>query len=120
MCIEDVEIGLASTGSESTVAIGLVDTLAIAADPNRTQLVFGPPQANTVWLTTQNAAALGVGWVLTPSSPPLVISLRDWGTLVTKQWRGIASVGAENISVAFASLNEAQFKTQKRKWEMGY
>lgn len=120
MCLQDIAIGQASVGTETTVNIGLTDTQAIAADNARTTLVFGPPQANTVWLTTENAAALGTGFILTPTSPPLVITLRDWGSLVTKQWRGIASVGAENISVVTASLNEAQYKSKWRALQLGY
>lgn len=120
MCIEDVEIGIASTASETTVNVGLVDQLLLAADPTRTQMVIGPPAANSVWVTTENAAALGIGFVLTPTSPPLVISLRDWGTMVQKQWRAIAATAAQNVSVVAASLNEVQFMSQKRKWELGF
>jgi len=120
MCLQDLAIGQSTTSAESSVLVGLTDTLLAAADPTRTVLVFGQPLANSVWVTSRSAAAVGTGFILTPSTPPLVLCLADWGTTVQRQWRGIAVTAAQSISVVAGLLSVEQFRQRWREMQERY
>lgn len=98
MCMEDVKIGRAALTSETQVAIGVASGNVIAASPNCFCLIFSPPAAGTVYLTTNGPAVVGVGLALTANAGPIILTLELHGALVTKAWFGIAS-GATTIQV---------------------
>lgn len=98
MCIEDVRLGRQSIWSENNVPVGIASGNLCAASPNRVALVFSPPLAGTVTISTISPVVSGVGFALNAGGLPLMLNIRDHGQMVTQAWFAIASV-ATSIQV---------------------
>lgn len=103
MCMEDVRIGRAALFSETQVAIGVASGNVVAASPNCFALVFSPPAAGTVTLSTNTPVVAGAGFALNANGLPLMLNIKDHGAMVTKAWFGIGS-GATTIQVGQAIM----------------
>ncbi len=98
MCMEDVRIGRLANFAESNVAVGVASAQVVAASPNCYALMFSPPAAGTVTLSTITPVVAGVGFSLNAGGLPLLLNIKDHGAMVTKAWFGIAT-GATTIQV---------------------
>lgn len=98
MCIEDIRLGRLTAVSEVNVAVGVASAQVIAASPLRTELIFSPPVAGSVSLSTISPVVLNTGLQLNAGGPPIALNIRDHGQLCSQAWFGIAS-GATSIQV---------------------
>jgi len=46
-----------------------------------------------------NPAVVGQGFELVAGAPPLMLNIRDHGDMVTRQWFGIITVGADDVTI---------------------
>lgn len=110
MCIQDYAIGMGLFTSEKVVAVGLSSGIVVAANPNRTLLIFAHPASNTVHLSTINPADATVGFHLGSTDQPVYLHVLHHGNLPSKAWYGIATGGAVNISVFEGEFDLAQIR----------
>lgn len=85
--------------SESVVNVGLTSTTVIGPSATRIGLMFTSPPTNRITLTTVGAAVLDQGLTLNPGQGPVTLNYAWHGELVRKGWRGITTVGAQNLAV---------------------
>jgi len=103
MCMEDYRLARAALFTESQAAVGVASSQIVANTPNCTMIIFSPPAAGTVTLSTINPAVALQGFQLAAGQPPLVISYLTHGAMCTKAWFAIAS-GATTIQVGQAVM----------------
>jgi hypothetical protein len=91
--------GLQFGSSESAVAVGTSSGVFISANPDRIGLIISCPPVNRVTLSTRTVAVSGQGIVLNPGGPPLLLTAKFHGNLVSRGLSAIADVGAQTIGV---------------------
>lgn len=99
MCMEDVRIGReALTVSAGVIqAAGLVESLLLPVDPHRFAIIISAGGDGFHWVYPKGFDVSLGGIILrgtaTYSPPPLVLSLKDHGALVTAEWRTYGTAG---------------------------
>lgn len=99
MCLADYAIGRSLFGSERQVPIAAATGLLIEANPNRALVIFGPPKTNDVWISTNNPAAVGQGFLLAVGAQPFVLDWQRHGNQASRAWYAITVANTDNISV---------------------
>jgi hypothetical protein len=89
--MEDVRLGRLTAVAETNVAVGAASAQIVAASPTRTVLIFSPPVAGSVTLSTIGPVVLNTGFQLNAGGLPLMLNVEDHGTFVSQAWFGIAS-----------------------------
>lgn len=99
MCLADYAIGQSLFGSERQLAVAATSGILVEANKNRALLIFGPPKTNNVWISTNNPAVVGQGFILTVGAQPFVLDWQRHGNQASRAWYAITVAGADNISV---------------------
>ena len=92
MCCEDMTIGHESKSQPTVIAVPAAAVQLVMASPNRIALVFGNPSIGAVGITTLQPTAATDGMQLTPTSPPIMLNIRDHGDLVQRSWFAFGTV----------------------------
>lgn len=98
MCMEDIRLGRQSLWTETNTAVGIASGNLVAGSPTRDVLIFSPPLAGTVTISTVSPVVAGVGFALNAGGLPLMLNIRDHGAMVTAAWFSIATA-ATSIQV---------------------
>lgn len=99
MCMEDIKIGRETKMVQTPKVVGVAAAVIVQADPLRTKLVFCSPSSGNVTLSLKEGVTAGVGLIVPTGLNPFVMSIEDFGQLVTMQWYAIGSAGGLNMSV---------------------
>lgn len=117
MCMQDLCIGLATDVGEMPGSVTNVVTQQIGGDPNRTLLIIGPPNVGSIWLTTSNSPAVGVGIQVSSNDPPFVMDVSTFGQLVQKGWNIIGSAaGPMLFSYYEGRLNAKRYRSYMNEY----
>jgi hypothetical protein len=103
MCMEDIRLGRQDLFTETNVPVANVSGSLVSPGPNCITLIFSPPLAGTVTISTISPVVSGVGFALNAGGLPLMFNIRDHGALCNKPWFAIGSV-ATSIQVGVGLL----------------
>ena len=105
MCIEDIRLGRQIQHAETNINVLNANLPVVQSNHARVYLVFWPPIAGTINLTTQEPALATTGIQLTPTSHPLVLDIKTHGKLVCRNWFAISdAAGGRNLSIHEGTL----------------
>lgn len=80
-------------------AVATSATKVLNNNPNRIAIIISVVAANNVYFGLNKNIASGGGMLLTNAMPPMTLTVKDYGEIVTAEWWGIADVGATNVYV---------------------
>lgn len=86
---------------ETDVAVAVTVGEAIRANPDRLMVTFVNLGANVVIISTRSNPSSGRGYYLAANGGTISMSVRDDGTLPTRQFNAIALVGASTLSISW-------------------
>lgn len=105
MCWEDKLIGRASGGFERIATLSTGSTeLVVPASDRRIVLVFVQVDAAIVTVSTTDPVVSGRGLQITDVSGPVVMTIEEYGSLVTKAWYGIPSITTRFLTIYEVTL----------------
>jgi hypothetical protein len=97
--MEDVRLGRKTVTQQRNVTVPVSSIPVVQRSPNRILLVFFPPLSGTITLQVSGTAVQDAGINLTSASHPLVMNVKDYGDVVTKDWDAIHSVGGVTLAI---------------------
>ena len=104
MCLQDIVIGRASISGQETFTVGTTVGRYLNSQPERTSIIFCPPNAGTVtWSTKPNPVA-GEGLVIEASDSPFGIDIAKYGGLIIRPWFPIADAADRVCTVLTSAL----------------
>jgi hypothetical protein len=121
VCLQDLAMGFATDVGESSVNIlSVSSTPVIGGNPKRTMLYFTPPVSGNVWLSTNNAAAVGLGLHLHSSLPGVLLTIQQYGQLVQKGWSGINDTAPSLIGIFEGFMDPDKLAHFMQQLKAGY
>lgn len=105
MCIEDIRIGRRTVTRELRAIIANTSGIFVQSSPKRTVLVFLPPPSGVLTLSMDDPVTGNQGIVLNTSSPPIVMTVQQWGDVTKRNFFAIHSVGGV-VCTAFEGVLE--------------
>jgi hypothetical protein len=77
--------------------VGTSSTLLSGFNCHRRRLIFNPTQTNRVWVSFGQAAAVGVGYLLSPQAAPWPLSLENCGASIQQDVFAISENAGETV-----------------------
>lgn len=99
MCFEDVKLGRKAAFRETVVAVAGTATQLVSADARRIALIIGTSTLDNLTVSTLRSVAVGAGIGLTVGTPGLLMTIQDYGQLVTAAWFGVSDAPGQSHSI---------------------
>lgn len=97
MCIEDVRLGRAMTGTFSFGSVGTTAAQLIRGNQRRSSLVISCPATARVTLSDQPGQAIDQGLTLPAGGSPLRLSIQQDGAWITKILYAVGAAGTQTV-----------------------
>lgn len=101
MCMEDIRLGRTSGAIERTVDVNGVTAVAICqGNPKRTRLIVSGNTSTAMAISTDSQAPTTTkGLWLSAFNPIRILTVEEFGNLVTQPWFGYTAVGNDRMTV---------------------
>ena len=93
MCCEDLKMGRATRSSARTVALAAGNNACIAPSASRVAIILGSGSAATIGFAPFNMSAITDGIQRGTGQVPTVMTIQEYGDLVTKGWSIFTAAG---------------------------
>jgi hypothetical protein len=110
MCLQDIQIGRKSNGTQYIVAISnATSRQLVPANIQRVALIISPPASGYITVSFANTAVIDQGINIPSSSPPVILTIENTKGLLTRPMTVIHSAAAMSLGVWESSFDERNF-----------
>jgi hypothetical protein len=115
MCLEDIRIGRFSRAYylSTLMAAGVIAEIA-PEDKNRIAIIIGSPTTGTLFFGHDPNITVLTGIPLPTAFPPILLSIKDYGEIVTGKIFGIVAAGTPTVSIWCSSFHIGEWMKQGR------